>query len=85
MSEREHEEKWVKCEICGKGFDNYPALVAHLVEHVKGKKDEDYHRICKQLTTQLLDAISGKLDEILIGLADISLRLDILIETVEKK
>jgi len=26
---------WVKCEICGKGFDNYPALVAHLYGHIR--------------------------------------------------
>ena len=28
-----NEEMWVKCEICGKGFDNYPALIAHIYKH----------------------------------------------------
>jgi len=29
------EEVFVKCEICGESFDNYPSLVAHLYEHAK--------------------------------------------------
>lgn len=33
----EKEEVWVKCNICGKGFDNYPALIAHLEGHIEKK------------------------------------------------
>jgi hypothetical protein len=28
------EEIWVRCEICGKGFDSYEALVSHLYSHI---------------------------------------------------
>jgi hypothetical protein len=28
------EEVWVRCEICGKGFDSYEALVSHLYSHI---------------------------------------------------
>jgi len=28
------EEIWVKCKICGKGFDSYEALIAHIYSHV---------------------------------------------------
>jgi hypothetical protein len=30
-------EVWVECPECGKGFDNYPALIAHMESHVKKK------------------------------------------------
>jgi len=33
------EEIWVKCEICGKGFDNYGSLIAHLThDHIQADK-----------------------------------------------
>jgi hypothetical protein len=28
------EEIWVKCKICGKGFDSYEALIAHIYSHI---------------------------------------------------
>jgi hypothetical protein len=30
-------EVWVECSECGKGFDNYPELIAHMETHVKRK------------------------------------------------
>jgi hypothetical protein len=32
------EEIWVKCEICGKGFDTYESLIAHLYSHIDDLK-----------------------------------------------
>lgn len=60
-----HEEIWVKCEVCGKGFDNYPALVAHLYSHIaketnRGtKKNEEFY--CYKLKKKVeLCPFSGK-------------------------
>jgi acetyl-CoA carboxylase beta subunit len=33
----EMSEVWVKCPECGKDFDNYPELIAHMESHVKKK------------------------------------------------
>ena len=33
------DEVYVKCEICGEGFDNYPSLIAHLYQHIKELRD----------------------------------------------
>jgi len=29
------EEIWVKCKICGEGFDSYEALIAHIYSHIE--------------------------------------------------
>jgi hypothetical protein len=33
-------EVWVKCEICGKGFDSYEALIAHIYSHIAELKQK---------------------------------------------
>jgi len=54
-----NEEMWVKCEICGKGFDNYPALIAHIYKH--------YSEFTKTAISELrrveawLEELSGRL------------------------
>jgi len=35
----EKREMHVKCEVCGRSFDNYPSLVAHLYEHIRELRD----------------------------------------------
>ena len=47
---------WVKCEICGKGFDNYPALISHLYQHIY-----DAHNCIKGLKQEIakLTALPG--------------------------
>ena len=50
-------EVWVKCEICGKGFDSYEALIAHIYSHIADLKQKlqqwmkKYEEICQDLET----------------------------------
>jgi len=50
-------EVWVKCEICGKGFDSYEALIAHIYSHIADLKQKlqqwmkEYEEICQDLET----------------------------------
>jgi hypothetical protein len=37
MSEKK-EDVWVRCQVCDKGFDTYPALLAHVYGHVREKE-----------------------------------------------
>jgi len=83
-----NEEMWVKCEICGKGFDNYPALIAHIYKHCS--------EFTKTAVSELrrvearLEELSGRLygkgiideAELLLGCTTL---LDEVIERLEKK
>jgi hypothetical protein len=51
------EELYVKCEICGKGFDNYPSLIAHLYQHIK-----ELRQNIKELQDAILK-LQGALEE----------------------
>jgi predicted transcriptional regulator len=42
-------EVWVKCQVCGKGFDNYPALLAHVYEHTREKLNDEDLRFAQKL------------------------------------
>jgi len=44
---KEDEEVWVKCDVCGKGFDNYPEMIAHLEGHIE-ELQEKLKRIKKE-------------------------------------
>ena len=50
-------EVWVKCEICGKGFDSYEALIAHIYSHIADLKQKlqqwmkEYEEICQDSET----------------------------------
>jgi len=37
MSEKKG-DVWVRCQVCDKGFDTYPALLAHVYGHVREKE-----------------------------------------------
>lgn len=51
------DEVYVKCEICGEGFDNYPSLIAHLYQHIKRLREEN-----KMLEANILK-LQGALEE----------------------
>ena len=73
-----YEETWVKCELCGKGFDNYPALIAHIYKHFRDDVNFLRKRVAKleEENALLRNALAQKVDDLEPTYREIEDRLD---------
>jgi uncharacterized C2H2 Zn-finger protein len=81
------DEVWVKCPKCGKGFDNYPALIAHMKAHIDAsitrlnQFQKKLREIKKLVDHALDDALEENCEPVIAHLTQLS---DILSQTRRK-
>jgi len=77
-----NEEMWVKCEICGKGFDNYPALIAHIYKHCL--KDEDKRTIIPYEKADITD-LAREVSILKVNIHECVEAIDVLVKALDNE